>query len=129
MNLGPFHRRLTAMTAALAIFVVGVPMLPASAATIGCDQAATAMPASMPMMMDMKSIAATPEKSPAKPHTPCSDMGMNCIAGGCAAPSMSDQSGVTPLPPIGAASVAWETQIAGPSMAYKPALPPPIAIV
>jgi len=120
-------RRLTALMMALAILIVAVPMLPASAATNCCDQMGMSMSGSMSMTMDMKSSPAKSHQTPAKPGLPCNES-LNCMGGaGCAAPAFSLIS-VPALLGIGILDANWTSQLAGPSVAYKPALPPPIAL-
>ena len=126
MTLGLIRSRLTAVLMALAIFMVAAPMLPASTATDCCDQMGMPMADSMSMTMDMKSPAKS-HQMPAKPGLPCNES-LNCLGGaGCAAPTF-DLISVAALPGIGIADANWTSQLAGPSIAYKPALPPPIAL-
>jgi hypothetical protein len=108
---------------ALAIILVGAPILPANAAT-NCDQMAMAMAAPMQMKMDMKSGLAKSQQTPAKPSLPCND-NLTCLGGaGCVTPS-ADHLSVASLPRITTADANWTGQLAGPSVAYKPAVPPP----
>ena len=124
MILGSLRRRLTALLMAFAILVVGAPMLPANAAT-DCDHMAMVMAGSMQMTMDMKSTPAKSQQTPAKPGLPCND-NLSCLGGaGCAAPS-ADQVAVA-LPRITTADANWSALLAGPSISYKPAVPPPRA--
>ena len=126
MTLGSLRRRLTALLMAFAILVVAAPMLPASAASDCCDQMGMSMTGPMSMTMDMKSAPAKSHKMPAKPGLPCNES-LNCMGGaGCAAPAF-DLVTVAALPGIGSADANWTSQLAGPSIAYKPALPPPIS--
>lgn len=120
MGQGLLRQRLLAVLMALTILVVGAPLVPAAAAT-DCAQMAMAM--DMPMPMDMTSA---PQKPAQKPGLPCND-GVNCLgAAGCAFPSV-DQAPAAWLPRTAAADANWANRLAGPSVAYKPALPPPIA--
>jgi hypothetical protein len=118
MTLASLRRRTFAVMMAIAILIVGAPMLPASAAA-DCDHMAVSS-----MAMDMKS--APSQEMPAKPGLPCTD-NLTCLGGaGCAAPSF-DQLSVASLPSIATADANWSSRLGGPSIAYKPALPPPIA--
>jgi hypothetical protein len=122
MKLGSRPHRAIAVVMAFAILMVGAPMLPANATT-DCDQMAMTMPAQM--TMDMKSAATRPHEMPEKPGLPCSD-GLSCLgAAGCASLS-ADQAPAAYLPRIGLANANWTNRLAGPAVAYKPALPPPI---
>ena len=127
MNLGLIRQRLTALMMAFAILMVAAPMLPASAATDCCDQMGMSMSGSMSMTMDMKSSPTKSHQTPAKPGLPCNES-LNCLGGaGCAAPTF-DLVSIAALPGIGIADAHWTSQLAGPSVAYKPALPPPIIL-
>lgn len=118
MTSGLIHRRLFAVLMAVAILAVGAPVLPARAAT-DCERMAMAVS----MAMDMKS---SPRPAPEKSNRPCND-GLNCLgAAGCAAPSAAQVS-VTHSPAIATADANWPSRFGGPSVAHKPALPPPIA--
>ena len=115
MTSASLIRRMLVVMMAAAILVVGAPVLPAGAAT-DCGH--------MAMTMDMKSAPA--QKMPAKPALPCQD-GLNCLGGaGCAAPAF-DQLPAVSLPGIATLDAKWASRLAGPSIAHKPALPPPIA--
>ena len=117
MTFGSFRRALAVMMA-IAILIVGAPLLPANAA-MDCGQMAMAES----MAMDMKSAPA--HQMPTKQGLPCND-GLNCLGGaGCAAPSL-DRVSIASLPAIATADQSWTNQLGGPSVAYKPALPPPI---
>jgi hypothetical protein len=116
--MGSLRRRVFAVVMAIAILIVGAPMLPANAA-MDCGQMAMANS----MAMDMKS--APTHQMPAKQGLPCND-GLNCLGGaGCAAPVI-DQPAVVFSPGIATADANWINRLGGPSIAYKPALPPPI---
>jgi hypothetical protein len=78
----------------------------------------------MQMTMDVKAAPIKSHNSPGKSGLPCSD-NLSCLGGaGCAAPSM-DQVSVFSLPRIATADANWASQAAGPSVPYKPAVPPP----
>jgi hypothetical protein len=117
--MGSLRRRIFAAMMAIAILIVGAPLLPANAA-MDCGQMAMADS----MAMDMKS--APTHQMPAKQGLPCND-GLSCLGGaGCAAPVI-DLLSVVSLPGIATADANWVSRLGGPSIAYKPALPPPIA--
>jgi hypothetical protein len=125
MTLGSLRRRLTAVLMAVAILLVGAPTLPVNAAT-DCDHMAMTMSSSMQMTMDMKSAPAKSDEMPGKPGFPCDD-NLSCLGGaGCAAPAM-DQVSIVSLPRIATADANWASQSSGPSVSYKPAVPPPRA--
>ena len=120
MTFGSFRRRYFAVMMAIAILIVGAPFLPANAA-MDCGQMAT----TDSMTMDMKSTPS--HQIPAKPGLPCND-GLNCLgAAGCAAPVLDQPSIVSSLG-ITVADATWTHRLGGPSVAYKPALPPPILV-
>lgn len=119
MCLGLLRRRVFSLVMAVAILVVGAPVLPASAA-MDCDQ--------MSMAMDMKSAPSDPQKMPIKPTLPCND-GLACLgAAGCAAPALIGLS-VVSLPGMASNDPNWTSQLGDPGIAHKPALPPPITSV
>jgi hypothetical protein len=106
---------------AVAILVIASPLLPANAAS-DCDHMSmSSMPMAMDKAMDMK---APLQKAP-KPDLPCND-GMSCFgSAGCCAPAI-DQASLVSLPKMEIADAHWTSQLAGPDVARKPALPPPI---
>jgi hypothetical protein len=124
MTLGLYPRRLLSTLVALAVLMIATPLLPAKAAS-DCDHMSMSASMAMDMKMDMKPAPATSQKSPMKPGLPCND-GLNCLGSAGCCTASSDQVAVATLPDVGWADAHWAGQSDGPSIAYKPALPPPI---
>ncbi len=122
MTLVLFQNRMIAVAMVTVIFLIGMPMMSASAVTC-CDH--MSMPASM--AIDMKSSIKTQNK-PEKPRLPC-DNSLCCLgSAGCCAPVI-DRMSVISIPNMAMATADWISLIAGPTVTYKPALPPPIISV
>lgn len=128
MTLNLLHRRLLSLLMAFAIILVATPLLPAKAVS-GCDHMSmSASMREMDMKADLMSGQANSQNSPAKPTVPCNE-NLNCLGcAGCAAPA-TNQVSVVPLPKIITAEANWTSRLAGLTIAYKPALPPPISLV
>lgn len=118
-------RRLLSLVLAMAVLMVIAPLLPARAAS-DCDHMSMSAAMAMDMKMDMRSQPAKSENKPTKPGLPCGD-GLNCLgSAGCCAQAI-DQVSVVSLPNMAVADTDWTSRRAGPGIAHKPALPPPIA--
>ena len=116
MLLGSLRRPITAVLMAVAIFLVGMPIVPTNAAP-DCDQMVS-------MEMDVKSAPVKSHHTPSKSGLLCND-NISCLGGaGCASSSVSHGS-VVSLPRMTTTDANWSSQHSGPSITYKPALPPP----